>query len=227
MKLSSRSIEIFKYFSNLSPSILVRQGNILRARNSAKTILTKAVLEERFPEEFVIYSIPEFLKTINLFNEPSIDFNETHMLISEGGLKVRYMYSPKELYTNAPNDEDYTPTDVTWGMKLVLEESDLANIKKASGVLNLNTISFTQDGISVYQDKNKDGNDYKMEYPDTVVYTGSAPDDFEINFPTESFDVYSGKYILEFFCSKRSGVKMINEESNVTIWLASNPSSRV
>lgn len=227
MLLSQKTIEIFKYFSNISPSILVRSGNVLRARNAAKTILTKAVLEDSFPEDFVIYSIPEFLKTINLFNEPNIEFDSTHMLISEGGLKVRYMYSPIELYQNAPNDEDYNPEDINWSMKLTLEESDLANIKKASSVLNLNTISFTQDGIVVYKDKDKDSNNFKMQYPSDVVYSGNSPEDFEINFPTESFDVYSGKYELSFFCSKRSGVKMINEESNVTIWLASNPSSRV
>ena len=227
MKLSAKSVEIFKYFSNLSPSILVRQGSILRARNMNKTILTKAVLDESFPEQFVIYSIPEFLKTLNLFTEPDIEFNENHMLISEAGLKVRYMYSSPELYQNFPDDNDFTPTEVTWGMQIKLDVNDLVNIKKASSVLNLNVVSFTQDGILVYSDKNKDANNFKMQYSSELNYTGNRPEEFEINFPTESFDVYSGEYELDFFCSKRSGVKLTNVLDNITIWLASSPSSRV
>jgi hypothetical protein len=227
MILSQKTIEIFKYFSNLSPTILVRQGNILRARSVGKTILTKAVLDETFPEEFVIYSIPEFLKTINLFKEPNVEFNETHMLISESGFKVRYLYTPMELYPDPPKNEDFTPSDVNWGMSMELCESDLVNIKKASTVLNLNTVSFTQEGIVAYSDKDKDANNFKMDYPSDVTYTGNYPDDFEINFMTESLDVYSGKYKLDFSCGRRSSIKMTNEVDNLSIWIASNPSSRV
>lgn len=227
MVLSQKTIEIFKYFSNLSPTILVRQGNILRARNGTKTILGKAVLDETFPEDFIIYAIPEFLKTVNLFKEPNVEFNETHMVIGDGGFKVRYMYAPKELYPDPPKNEDFSPADINWGMKLTLDESDLANIKKASTVLNLNTVSFTQDGIVAYSDKNKDANNFKMDYPNTPIYAGTHPEEFEINFTTESLDLYAGTYDLDFFCSKRSGCKLTNEADGVTVWLASNPSSRV
>lgn len=227
MKLSKKTIEIFKYFSNISPSILVRKGNVLRARNGAKNILTKAVLDESFPEEFTLYSIPEFLKTINLFNEPDIDFKDTHMVINEGAVSVRYMYSASELYTTFPDDSDYNPANLNWSMKLSLDEADLANIKKASSVLNLNVISFTQDGIVVFNDKNRDSNNFKMKYESELVYSGDSPTDFEINFPTESFDVYAGNYELDFFCSRRSGVKLTNVADDLTVWLASNPSSRI
>lgn len=227
MKISQKTIDVFKYFSSLSPSILVREGNVLRARNSAKTIATKAVLDEEFPEEFTIYSIPELLKTLNLFNEPNIEFNGTHIIISEGGLEVRYMYSSPELYTNYPANEDFVPKDVKWGLKLSLDESQLQNIQKVSGVLNLNTVTFNQDGIVVFNDKNKDGNNYKMVYSSELQFSGDYPEKFEINFPTESFNVYSGEYELDFFCSARTGVKLSNIEDNVTIWLASNLSSKV
>jgi hypothetical protein len=227
MKLSKKTIDVFKYFSTISPSILVRQGNILRARNATKTIATKAILDESFPEEFIIYSIPEFLKTINLFNEPEIDFNGTHMIISEGQLKVRYKYTPPELYTNPPANEDFVATGVKWALNLKLDETELQNIQKASNVLNLNTVSFTESGIVVYNDKNKDGNNFKMEYSTPLNYDGEHPETFQINFPTSNLDVYSGIYTFDFFCRERSGVKLTNEDSSMTIWLASNPSTVV
>lgn len=227
MKMSKKTIDVFKYFSSLSPSILVREGKVLRARNGAKTIAAKAILDDSFPEEFVIYSIPEFLKTINLFNEPEIEFNETHMIIKEGNLKVRYMYANRELYQNAPTNEDFVPANVKWGLVLTLDKTELMNIQKSSNVLNLNTVSFTQSGIVVYNDKNKDSNNFKMNYSSELVFTGEYPEQFEINFPTENLDVYEGNYELDFFCSSRTGVKLTNKEDSVTIWLASNPSSKV
>lgn len=227
MKLSAKTIDILKYYSTLSPSILIREGNVLRTRNQAKTIASKAILSESFPEEFVIYSIPELLKTLNLFNEPDIEFNQSHMVITEGSLKVRYMYSSTELYTNSPEDKDFVPSDVNWSMIVKLDKTELANLQKASNVLNLNTVSFTKDGIVVYSDKNKDSNNFKMGYTVPLEFTGDVPDLFEINFPSVNLDVYAGNYELDFFCGRRSGVKLTNTEDAVTVWLASNPSSIV
>lgn len=227
MKISQKTIDVLKYFSTLSPSILVRKGNVLRARNGAKTIASKAVLEESFPEEFVIFSIPELLKTLNLFNEPDIEFNGTHMIIKDGGVTVRYMYSAPELYINAPDNKDFEPKDIKWGLTLSLDESELHNIQKSANVLNLNTVSFTQNGIVVFNDKNKDSNNFKMEYSSELKYSGDNPEKFEINFPTANLDVYDGQYQLDFFCSARTGVKLTNIKDSVTIWLASNPSSKV
>lgn len=227
MKLSAKTIDILKYYSTLSPSILIREGNVLRTRNQAKTIASKAILSESFPEEFVIYSIPELLKTLNLFNEPDIEFNQSHMVITEGSLKVRYMYSSTELYTNYPEDKDFVPSDVNWSMIVKLDKTELSNLQKASNVLNLNTVSFTKDGIVVYSDKNKDSNNFKMGYTVPLEFTGDVPDLFEINFPSVNLDVYAGNYELDFFCGRRSGVKLTNTEDAVTVWLASNPSSIV
>lgn len=230
MKLSQKTIEIFKYFSTLSPSILVREGNVLRTRNVSKTISTKAELTESFPKEFTLYSIPEFLKTINLFTEPDIEFLDTHMMIEEGALKVRYMYTPPELYQNAPENKDYVPTNVNWTMKLTLTEQELNNIQKSSNVLNLNTVSFTEEGILVFSDKNKDANNFKMAYqskPELKDVSGKIPKKFSINFPSINFNLFTGEYVAEFSCSNRTSVKLTNIQDAVTIWVAASPSSSV
>jgi hypothetical protein len=236
MKLSRKTIEVFKYFSSLSPQILVREGNVLRARNGGKTISAKAVLEESFPQNFIIYSIPEFLKTINLFNEPDIEFNDTHLTIEEGALKVRYMYADEVLYKNAPANQDYEPANVGWSLSLDLSEDDLSNLQKAANVLSLDTISFTQDGIVLFSASNPGANNFKMGYtiaPDIKSVDRDSPDTFSINFPSESFNLFSGAYKAEFSCGtivgeqSRTSLKLTNEEANVTVWLAATTGSIV
>jgi hypothetical protein len=137
------------------------------------------------------------------------------------------MYTNPELYTNAPPNEDFVATGVKWGLNLKLDETELQNLQKASNVLNLNTVSFTQDGIVVYRDNNKDSNNFKMNYSSPLQFSGEHPETFEINFPTTNLDVYSGIYTFDFFCRDRTGVKLSNEDQTMNIWLAANPSTKV
>lgn len=227
MKLTAKTIDILKYFSTISPSILIREGNIIRARNVPKTLFIKAELEEAFPLEFYMSSIPEFLKTINLFNEPEIEFNEKNMIIHEGSLKVRYMYSEMDLCIDPPQNQDYNPENVNWNMNFVMAKQELDNIQKVSRVLNLDTISFTNSEIEVYNHKVRDKNNFKTSYTETMTTTGEVPESYEINFKTEYLDLYPGNYDLDFYCSKRTCVKMTNQEDKVTVWAAANPSSSV
>jgi hypothetical protein len=112
-------------------------------------------------------------------------------------------------------------------MIVKLDKTELTNIQKASGVLNLNTVSFTESGIVVYSDKNKDSNNFKMNYSTELEFSGEKPDTFEINFPSANLNLFEGDYVADFFCSKRTGVKLTNEVDGVSVWLAANPSSNV
>lgn len=227
MKLSKRTIDILKYLNSICPSLLIREGNILRSRNLARTVLTKMQIEEEFPNEFLIYDISSLLRVLNLFDEPNVDFYDTHMIISQGSAKIRYMYSAKELFTMAPNNEDFVPSGTKWNMEVRLEQSEIANYLKAATVMNLDIISFTKDAVILFDSKNKDANNFTVGYQNDRTFEGDYPESFAINFKTSEFNIYAGAYNANFFCGKMTGVTMISEDLNTTIWLGSQPSSSV
>lgn len=227
VKLSKRTIDVFKYLSTISPSILIREGNVLRSRNAARTVLSRVEIDEEFPKEFLIYDIPSFLRVVNLFDSPDIEFFDTHMIISQDTAKIRYMYSAKELYPNPPGNEDYTPSNIDWSMNVFLEESNIENYLKAANVMNLDTISFTEAGIILFNSNDEDSNNFEVEYQNAIALEGDTPDTYSINFKTANFNVFEGDYSANFFCGAQVGVALTSPDDKVKVWLSSLPSSQV
>ena len=65
MKLSSDTINLLKNFADINPNILVKEGNKLSTISTMKNILAEADISESFDQEFAIYDLPEFLRSID------------------------------------------------------------------------------------------------------------------------------------------------------------------
>ena len=61
MKLSKSTLDILKNFSNINQSICFKEGTELSTLSIQKNILSRAVVEEKFPKNFAIYDLSEFL----------------------------------------------------------------------------------------------------------------------------------------------------------------------
>ena len=46
MKLSNKTLEVLKNFSNINQNILIEEGNVLRTISTMKNILGRATIEE-------------------------------------------------------------------------------------------------------------------------------------------------------------------------------------
>ena len=51
LKLSQRTIQIFKNFSSINPSVHIKPGKTIATISSSKSIMAKAVIEEEFETE--------------------------------------------------------------------------------------------------------------------------------------------------------------------------------
>ena len=49
MKLSNKTLEVLKNFSNINQNILIEEGNVLRTISTMKNILGSATIVESFP----------------------------------------------------------------------------------------------------------------------------------------------------------------------------------
>ena len=74
MKLSKGTLDILKNFSNINPSITFKEGQELSTLSIQRNILSRAVVEEKFPKAFAIYDLGEFLSGLSLFDNPDFDF---------------------------------------------------------------------------------------------------------------------------------------------------------
>ena len=84
MQLSSDTINVLKNFADINQNILVKQGTTLTTISTMKNILAEADISDTIPKEFAIYDLPEFLRAIDMFQKPSLDFDgESHVDIAK------------------------------------------------------------------------------------------------------------------------------------------------
>ena len=75
MKVSSQTLSVLKNFSEINENILVKPGNTITTISTLKNVLAQATIDERFEQEFSIYKLPEFLRSVELFEKPELNFN--------------------------------------------------------------------------------------------------------------------------------------------------------
>jgi len=178
MELSSRTVEILRNFSTINPNIVVNGGNVLKTMSIAKNIVSRAEIDESFPNTFGIYDLSEFLSVLSLVDRPSITFGENFCTVSDGsGLSsVKYFYSDPEMLS-APKKDIVMPE---CEVKFLLTNETLSKIKRASSALGYENISIRPNGsaieITVVDTDDSTSNSF------SVLVEGQFPEGADFNF---------------------------------------------
>ena len=178
MELSNRTVEILRNFSTINPNIVVNGGNVLKTMSIAKNIVSRAEIEESFPNTFGIYDLSEFLSVLSLVDRPSITFGDSFCTVSDGsGLSsVKYFYSDPEMLS-APKKDIVMPE---CEVKFLLTNETLSKIKRASSALGYDNISIRPNGNSIEVNV-VDAND-STSNSFSVLVEGSFPEGADFNF---------------------------------------------
>lgn len=179
MELSNRTVEILRNFSTINQNIVVNGGNVLKTMSVAKNIVSRAEVDENFPNTFGIYDLSEFLSVLSLVDNPSIEFDESYCTVSDGsGLSsVKYFYSDPEMLA-APKKDIIMPE---CEVKFLLTNETLSKIKRASSALGYDNISIRPAGngsieIRVVDVDNSTSNSF------SVLVEGDFPDNVNFDF---------------------------------------------
>jgi len=217
MELSSRTVEILRNFSTINPNIVVNGGNVLKTMSIAKNIVSRAEIEESFPNTFGIYDLSEFLSVLSLVDRPSITFGDNFCTVSDGsGLSsVKYFYSDPEMLS-APKKDIVMPE---CEVKFLLTNDTLGKIKRASSALGYDNISIRPNGksieINVVDANDKTSNSY------SVLVEGEFPewDDFNFIMGVSNMKLLGGDYEVSISTKLISHFKSVNSETQYFIAL--------
>lgn len=217
MELSNRTVEILRNFSTINPNIVVNGGNVLKTMSIAKNIVSRAEIEESFPNTFGIYDLSEFLSVLSLVDRPSITFGDNFCTVSDGsGLSsVKYFYSDPEMLS-APKKDIVMPQ---CEVKFLLTNETLSKIKRASSALGYDNISIKPNGnsieISVIDANDKTSNSY------SVLAEGTFPEGSDFNFimGVSNMKLLGEDYEVSVSTKLISHFKSINSETQYFIAL--------
>ena len=219
MNLSSDTVSVLKNFSDINQNILVKPGNKVQTISTMKNILAEAEISEKFESEFAIYDLPEFLRSVELFEKPELKFNGgSNVQIADSNSKqaIKYFFADKSVIVSPTKNINMPDKEVTFTFK----KETFAKLLKAATTLNLPDVAVKGDGKSIKivatDKKNKSSNDYSIE-------VGETDKTFTAYFKTENFKMVSDDYDVAI--SKQKISHFVNRNKPIQYWIALEPDS--
>lgn len=163
MRLSKDTYNILKNFASINSNIMINPGNSLKTVSTGKNIYAEAKIAEDFDVSVPIWDLNKFLGVVSMFNNPDLEFHDTHVVISNGRSSVTYYYSEPTLLT-IPNRSINMPVPT---VEFDLDEKNLNDILKAASILQVNDLRMVAaDGkvtISVDDASQSNSNSFTVE----------------------------------------------------------------
>lgn len=212
MKFSNETLNVLKNFSSINPSVLFKPGNTVRTISPQKTVMAAATITESVPNEAAVYDLSRYLATLQLFDDPEIQFGDTKFTISAGRSELKYTYaSPTMIIT--PPEKDINLPDPE--LQVTLSWKTVDSVIRAAGVLSLNEIGFVAEGnvvtMSAVDSKNPTADSFDVIIKDD--YTG-AP--FKMIIRTDNMKLMPADYEVAL---SSKGMAHFKSES-VQYWIA-------
>ena len=216
MELNDKMLQVLKNFASINPNIVVEKGNVIRTLSEGRNVFGKAELENSFPSSFGIYDLNEFLNVINLVEEPSLTFDDTHVMINDstGLSKIKYFFTDTEYLTTATKDIVMPTPEIRFN----LSNETLNRIKRAASALGHSVVAARPNNGSISLTVfDNEGNATSNTF--TVDVEGSyQSDNFDIIFNIANLKLLPGDYQVEV--SSKLISHFVNSESNVEYWIA-------
>lgn len=218
MKLSDSTINILKNFSSINQSLLFKSGKKLRTISVMKNILAEVEVTEEFPKDFGIYDLNQFLNGLSLHQSPELDIeSDSYMVIREGKMRSKYFFADPNVIISPPDKDIVLQSEE---IKFNLNTQQLDKLLKASSVYQLPDLSVVGDAgvvkLVVSDRKNDTSNDFS-------IIVGETDATFNFNFKVENIKILPGSYVVSI--SKKLLSKFVNEDKNLTYWIALEPDS--
>ena len=207
MKLSNETREVSKNYSTINANLLVTSGNQLTTMSQMKNIVSTANLPDTFDTEFAIYDLNEFLSAMSLFEDPTLEFGDNSVSISQGGQSLKYFYSDPTVVTTPKSNITMPEPDAIF----TLTQSVFNQILKASSVLGVPdmVLDINDNGVMklrVSDRKNDTSNSFSVE-----VGEGGSPNQ-KFFFKVENLKLLSGDYQVKVSSKGISNFKNINKD---------------
>jgi len=147
MKIDSFTVSVLENFASISPSIHIKEGNILETMQPvSKAVKATAVVQTIFPRTFSLFNLWKFISVLNMYKDPDVLFEEEEIVVygAGGGRTTRLRYSEDELVAKVPDKKMKLPSvDVT----TYLPSNVMKDLEKARRVLKTEEVHIVgQDG---------------------------------------------------------------------------------
>jgi hypothetical protein len=214
MKVSERTTNLLKNYANINQSIEFREGNVLKTVSPLNTILASVEIEEEFPRTFPIYELSRFLGTLDLFNNPELDFTDNGVSVTDDKHEATYRYCGSSSMFQTPPEKNITFPEPE--VEFQLTQELFRKTINAANTLGLPEIVVEGDGTEIRLLVSDTGNVSSDNFSTKV---GSTDKTFHMIFKTENFSIIAeGTYNVSLSSKRISHFK--REGDSLQYWIA-------
>lgn len=217
MKFSKETIAVLKNYSSINPNIMLK-GSVLTTISPQRNVVASVSVEEKFPVDFGVYDLSQFLGVLSLFSDPDVTFTEKVATFKEGKNSIKY-YAADAAVLKLPPDKQikFPNSDVA----LKITSTQLGQVIKTAGVLGAPDFSIVGDGetisLVVGDLKVDTGNQFSIELDSTDMT-------FSANFKVENLKMIVQDYSVEI--SSKGLSKWTAESGDMTLYVALESTSK-
>ena len=226
MNLSNETVSVLKNFSTINQNLVIKSGSNISTMSAMKNIIASAKVKEKFPVDFAIYDLNEFLAALSLFEKPDLDFHDDFVVITENGSTgkfLKYWYSDPSVVTSPTKEITMPECEVSFN----LENNMLVNVQKAAAVIGapdmaLEAMSVGKALLKVTDKKNSTANDYAVGVDVNNEDGKDLP--YKFWFKVENLKLLSGSYNVAV--SSKNISHFVNSNVDINYWIALEPESK-
>lgn len=214
MELNENTLNIMKNFATINQNLLVQQGNTIKTINEARNVVSTAVLDQEFAQQFGIYDLNEFIGVLGLVDTPNLKFDDESVSVSDstGRSKVKYFFSPEETLTSPTKDINMPDPEV----KFTLDNDTLNKLKRAASTLGHSEVSIRPSNgvlsLAVVDNENSTSNTYSIDVD------GEFSGNFNFVLSIANLKILPGDYDVHI--SSKLITEFKHKELNVRYWIA-------
>lgn len=182
MKFSKNLTALLKNYNTINQGIQFREGTRLRTISNFGEIIADADLhDEDFIEKtFAIFSLPQFLSTLALFESPDLTFKETFFEIQEGQQRVKYSYANPQTIVSPAADKEFAVNPDNVQASFNISCVQLEQLLKAAGIMRLEKLGISKNGVRIFN-KNAGDNADSDQFLINIDVDTSSDKEFIIN----------------------------------------------
>jgi len=218
MKLSEDTLNVLRNFSIINPSLVFKQGNVIRTISKQENILARATVDDSFDNNFTIYDLNRFLSVLSSMDNPDIGVDGgSSLVISDDKSKVRYGLSDEVLVVSPPQD-DIELSNAKIHFRL--NSDNFTKIVKMAGVMGLPNIVVRGDrkniSIAAIDVKNADSDVFSID-------VGETSSEFQTIFNYENLKIVNADYDVSISTDGISHFSRV--AGNLDYWIATESGS--
>ena len=229
MKLSDLTVSMLKNFSDINSSICISKGSSLNTISTTKSILANVEVDDKFPVDFAIYDLHQFLNVVSLFGNPTFEFNKDSVVITDNGMNITYRYGDPTAITVPPEDyQDKMATAIDpVAIEFKLSQENVRSIRKTSSVIEAPDIEISSVDGKVVDIIVMDRNDPSSNVARVQVDAEKKGKAFSAHTNIDSLKLYDGNYNIKIGGKDRPAIIQFFEiDSGVVYWVATDATSK-